>query len=86
MFPQIFDRIDPDKTADGVLDIRGVSAKWQRNDKEIAAVRAERLKQDQQENALAQLEQAATAAGKAAPVMEMLQGGGPQGVGAAAAR
>jgi len=85
MFPQIFDRIDPDKTADGVLDIRGVSAKWQRNDKEIAALRAARHQQDQQDNALAQLEQAAGAAGKAAPALKMLQGGGPQGVAPAAA-
>lgn len=82
MFPQIFDRIDPDKTADGVLDIRGVPASWKRKDKEIASLRAERQKQHAQENALAQLEQAAGAAGKAAPALKMLQGEGPQGVGA----
>ena len=80
MFPEIFDPIDPDKTAAGVLDIRGVPAKWRRNDDEIASIRSERHKQNQQENALAQLEQAAGAAGKAAPALKMLQGGGPQGV------
>ncbi len=84
MFPQIFDRLNPDRTADGVFDIRGLPAKWQRTDQEVASIRAERLKQDQQENALAQLEQAAGAAGKAAPALKMLQGQGPQGVGAGA--
>lgn len=82
MFPQMFDRIDPDKAADGIFEIRGVPASWQRSDKDMVALRAERQKQNQQENALAQLEQAAGAAGKAAPALKMLQGGegAPQGV------
>jgi hypothetical protein len=80
MFPQMFDIFDPDKSAKGIVDIRGVSAKWLRNDKEITALRAARQQQDQQDNALAQLEQAAGAAGKAAPALKMLQGGGAQGV------
>jgi len=75
MFPQMFDRIDPDKAANGIFEIRGMPAKWQRSDKEIASLRAERQKQNAQENALAQLEQASSAAGKAAPVLKMLQGG-----------
>jgi len=74
--PSVFDRIDPDKTVNGILDIRGVPSKWQRNDREVAAIRAERHKQNVQENALAQAEQAAGAAGKAAPLMKMMQGGG----------
>ena len=73
--PQMFDIFDPDKAAKGIADIRGVSAKWLRTDKEIAMLRAARQQQDQQENALAQLEQAAGAAGKTVPMMKMLGAG-----------
>jgi hypothetical protein len=75
LFPQVFDRLDPDRTADGILDLRGVPAKWQRSDKEIAAIRAARAEQDKQENALAQAEQAAGVASKAAPMLKLMQGG-----------
>ena len=74
-FPQMFDRLDPDKLAAGILDIRGVPAKFQRSDREMAVVRAERQKQDQQANALAQAEQMAGAMGKAAPMLKALPGG-----------
>src|SRR3990167_7560330 len=74
LFPQTLDRLDPDKAADGVLDIRGVPAKWQRNDREIIALRAARQEQDERENMLAQMEQVAGAAGKAAPMLKMMSG------------
>jgi len=75
VFPQIFDRFDPDKAATGIIDIRGVPAKWTRNDREIAALRQARQEQDERENMLAQVEQVAGAAGKAAPALQALQGG-----------
>jgi hypothetical protein len=75
LFPQVFDRLDPDKTADGIYSLRGVPAKWMRDDQEVAAVRVERAKRDERENALAEAEQAAGAVGKMAPVLKALPGG-----------
>jgi len=74
-FPQMLDRLDTDAMVSGLLTLRGVPAKWQRNDTQMQQLRAERAKVDQQENALAQAEQAASAAGKAAPMLKMMQGG-----------
>jgi hypothetical protein len=83
MFPQIFDRLDPDRMADGIFDIRGVPAKWLRDDQEIGALRAERAQLAQRENALMEMEQMAGAAGKAAPLLKALPGGKmPMGMGA----
>lgn len=84
-FPEMFDILDPDKTAAGIAELRGLPAKWQRTEDEIKSLRAARHQQNQQENALANLEQAASAAGKAAPALKMLQGGGAQGVAPAGA-
>ena len=71
-FTQVFDRLDPDKTADGIFNLRGVPALWQRNDKELAAKRQADAERAQIENQLADAEQAAGAAGKAAPMLKMM--------------
>src|SRR5207244_576897 len=46
-FPQMFDRVDPDELALGVMTIRGLPAKWMRNDKEMKSLRDEKQKHDQ---------------------------------------
>ena len=71
-FPQAWDRIDPDKTTSGVLRRRGFPARWTRSDDEVAALRAERLKHDEQANMMAQVGAAAQAAGQAAPLVKAL--------------
>jgi hypothetical protein len=72
--PEIADRLDPTESVDGILDLRGVPARWQRNDKQIFQLRAARAKRQEQELALQNAEQIATAAGKAAPALVALQG------------
>jgi len=74
--PELFDRLDFSKTADGVYALRGVPALWQRNDREIKELRAARQAQTEKENAVAQLEQLAGAAGKVSPAMKMMSEGG----------
>jgi hypothetical protein len=74
-FPGILDRLDPDKTADGIYDLRGVPAAWLRNDQELADYRAAAAAQAQQENALAQADMVAGAIGKAAPMVKALPPG-----------
>jgi hypothetical protein len=76
IFPQMWDRIDPDKTALGVLEIRGVPARWTRSDKEMMALREERQKQNQQDLELERTAQLAEAAGKAAPALTAMAGNG----------
>ena len=72
--PELFDRLDFSKTADGVYSMRGVPALWQRNDREIKALREARQAQTEKENQVAQLEQLAGAAGKVTPAMKMMGG------------
>lgn len=72
IFPAMWDPFDPDKIAMGIGEVRGVPAKWMRSQKEIAALRAERLKHDQAQLQMAQVGQAAEAAGKAAPMVAAL--------------
>lgn len=73
-FPQVFDRLDPDKTADGIFNLRGVPARWQRNDRELQALRAARQQQTDQQNQLASLESASKSIGQATPALKLLQG------------
>lgn len=77
VFQQVWDRIDPDKTASGIMKIRGVPARWMRSDDEMATLRAERQKQDEADLQLQRAGEAADAAGKAAPLLKVLQGGKP---------
>ena len=74
-FPQVFDRIDPDKTASTIMEIRGYPARATRNDDEVQAVRTARQDQQMQEQQMAQAGDLAAAVGKAAPMLTALQGG-----------
>jgi len=75
VFPQILDGFDPDKTRKMIFAVRGVPASVTRNDTEVQQVRDERMKQQVQEQELAEAGQIAEAAGKAAPMLTALQGG-----------
>jgi hypothetical protein len=70
VYPQMWDRIDPDRMVEGILMSRGVPAAWTRSDKEIEALRAARQQQQQQEQSLAAAGQIAESAGKAAPFIK----------------
>jgi|SRR3990167_6925953 len=72
MFPQIWDRLDPDKTALGILNIRGVPAQWTRNDDEMLALRKEREKQDTSKLQMEEVGSMAEAAGKVAPIVKAI--------------
>jgi hypothetical protein len=75
IYPQVFDWFDPDKTAKLSMAVRGVPALITRNENEVQALRDERLKQQETEQALAEAGQIAESAGKAAPMLTALQGG-----------
>lgn len=72
IFPQVFDRLDPQETADGIFDIRGLPAKWLRSDEQLKRYQAEKQKQQEQELAMQQAGQLADAAGKGAPMAKVL--------------
>lgn len=83
--PSVLDGLDPDKTMNGIMEIRGVPARWRRSDKEILALREARDAQNQQQLALDKAEQAAGAIGKAGPGMKAMKESGvamPAGAGA----
>lgn len=84
IFPQILDRMDPDKTADMIYDVRGLPALCLRNDQELDAFRAAKQKQHEQELAQEQLQGASKALGQAAPGLKVLQGGKDGGGGLSA--
>lgn len=75
VYPQVWDRYDPDKTAAKVFEARGVPATCARNEDEIAAIRQARQEQEQGEQALAEAGQVAESMGKAAPMLTAIQGG-----------
>lgn len=81
VFPDVFDRFDPDKTSAEVFDIRGVPAKVTRSDDEMAAVREARAEQARNELALEDAKGVSEALKNAAPMVKALQG--QQGQGAA---
>lgn len=73
IYPQMWDRLDPDKMALGVFsDVRGVPARWTRNDEEMAALRAARQEQDAAQQQQQSVAMAAQAAGDAAPMVKAL--------------
>lgn len=72
IFPQMWDQYDPDKISLGIGEVRGVPAKWMRNSREIAALRAERQKQDESQLQMEQIGAGAEAAGKVAPLVAAL--------------
>ncbi len=73
LYPQIMDRIDPDKLADGIMELRGVPAKWMRSDDELVAFRQAKQQMQQQEAAVTQANAVADSAGKVAPLVKALQ-------------
>lgn len=80
-YPQMLDWIDPDETMLGVLATRGVAAKWTRNKRQVADLRAARAAQQARQQQLDQATQISEAAKNAAPTLKLLQGGeqGAQG-------
>lgn len=76
LFPDALDRIDPDRTVEGVLKVRGFPATWTRSDKELEDLKAAKAEQHQQELQLQNTQQMAEAVGKVAPAVKMMQGGG----------
>lgn len=70
--PAVFDRIDYDKTADGIMNNRGFPAKWSRNDREIATLRKARQDQEEAQLETAQASAYAESAGKVAPLVKVL--------------
>jgi hypothetical protein len=73
--PQVFDRMDPEKSAAMIMEIRGYPARATRNDEEMEALAQARLEKQQGEEQLAAAGQMAEAAGHAAPMLTALQGG-----------
>lgn len=71
--PSILDWLDNDKAAIGILDTRGVPAKWTRSQKEVATRRAARDAQNQADLQLERATQVAEAAGKVAPALAAVQ-------------
>jgi len=71
--PSVMDRLDPELAFEGLLNTRGVPARWQRSDEQISRLRAARAEQNAKEVQLADMEQMASAAGAAAPMMKVLQ-------------
>lgn len=61
---EILDRLDADKSVDGILERRGVPAEWQRSDREIGKRQAARAAQAQNQLALQQAQQVAEVAQK----------------------
>lgn len=72
MFPEVWDRFDPDKVSGGVADIRGVASTWTRSEKEIKALRAARAAENAEQKQMDQTGALAEAAGKAAPLVKVL--------------
>lgn len=73
--PSVLDRLDPEKAFEGLLQTRGVPSRWQRNDEEIKKLRDAQHQQNAQELQMANMEQMAGIAGKAAPLLKALGGG-----------
>jgi hypothetical protein len=75
--PQVWDRFDPDKISEGIVDIRGVPARWTRSQADIDAKRAAEHEQNVRANTLAEAGQVAEALGKAAPMAKVVAGQTP---------
>jgi hypothetical protein len=73
LFPGVWDWLDVDQTAQGVMDIRGVPARWTRSTQEVTAIREQRAQQQQAEEAMAAAGQVADMVGKVAPMEKALR-------------
>lgn len=78
VYPEVWDRIDADKTAMMVLQTRGFPAKATRNEDEMQALRDSRLQQQETTQALTEAGQIAESGGKIAPLLTAIQGGRPR--------
>ncbi len=75
VYPEVWDRIDADKTASMIMEARGFPAKATRNDNEMQQLRDTRLQQQEAQQSLTDTAQVAEAGGKIAPLLTALQGG-----------
>jgi len=73
--PNVFDRMDPRKSADMIMEINGYPARATRNDDEMQELANERQAQQEQEQQLAEAGQVADAGGKIAPLVTAMNGG-----------
>jgi len=78
-FPEMFDWLNPDDTAIGILDVRGVSKRWRRDKDAVDKLRAARHDQNVKEQQTQQVAQFAEGAGKVAPLITALKKGGQAG-------
>lgn len=76
VYSQVWDWLDPDKATSHIFAVRGVPARVTRSHDEVAALRDERLKQQQTETDMAQASQMAEAGGKIAPLLTAMTGAG----------
>lgn len=75
VYPQIWDRYDPDELVTVVNSVRGVPTKVQRNGQSLQQFRQDKQQQQAEQQALATGSQLAEAGGKVAPLITALQGG-----------
>lgn len=68
----IFDRIDKDRTADGIYERRGVPATFLRSDAELKKYREAQAERTKQELEMQNMSMLAETAGKAAPAMKLM--------------
>jgi hypothetical protein len=81
-FPQMLDWVEPDDTMKGILNTRGVPAKWRRSEAQVATLREARAEQEQKELQLADAQAVSEIAKNAAPAVKTLnevQGGRQNG-------
>lgn len=76
IIPQVWDHIDPDATAEGILATRGFPARWTRDDRAVAALRNARQEQNARELQLNEAQGVAEAVGRVTPMMKTIMGRG----------
>jgi hypothetical protein len=72
------ENLEPDIMIRDVLQTAGAPSQWLKSVEARDAARQARLKQQEVERTMAMIEQGATAAGKGAPLLKVLQGGAAQ--------
>ena len=75
VYPQVWDRIEPDKLSQYVVTTRGVPAKVTRSDDQIAVKREQDAKERQNQAALQEALQVSEAMKNVAPMQKAMQGG-----------
>jgi len=77
--PSIFDRLDMDGLVDTIFDVRGVPAKAQRGEDEVAQIRQQRAQQAQEQQMMAEAGAVAEGLNKTAPMVSALSDAGVGG-------